>query len=36
LGLRNDEAVLPLIEKNIEVIQDKCILIEYLKCFRNV
>lgn len=33
LGIRNDEAVKPLIEAGIEVIQDKCIKIEYNECF---
>ena len=32
LGIRNDEAVKPLIEAGIIVIQDKCIKIEYLNC----
>lgn len=31
LGIRNDEAVKPAIEKGIEVIQDRCIKIEYMK-----
>ena len=35
LGIRNDEAVKPLITNGIEVIQDKCILIEYLNCLKN-
>ena len=29
LGVRNDDAVKPLIEKGIVVIQDKCIAVEY-------
>jgi uncharacterized protein len=32
LGIRNDEAVRPLEEKGIQVIQDKCIAIEYNFC----
>ena len=32
LGIRNDEAVKPVIDAGIEVIQDKCIMIEYLNC----
>lgn len=33
LGIRNDEAVKPAIENGIEVVQDRCIKIEYLKYF---
>jgi predicted CoA-binding protein len=32
LGIRNDEAVKPVIDAGIEVIQDKCIMIEYINC----
>lgn len=32
LGIRNDEAVKPLIDAGIIVIQDKCIKIEHLNC----
>ena len=32
LGIRNDEAVKPLEEEGIQVIQDKCIAIEYNFC----
>lgn len=32
LGIRNDEAVKPVIEEGITTIQDKCILIEYNGC----
>lgn len=32
LGIRNDEAVKPVIDANIEVIQDRCIAIEYNNC----
>lgn len=32
LGVRNNAAVQPLIEKGIEVIQDTCIAIEYRNC----
>lgn len=32
LGVRNDEAVKPVIEAGIEVVQDKCIAIEYNNC----
>lgn len=32
LGIQNDEAVKPLIEKGITVVQNKCIKIEYLHC----
>ncbi|MCK6604640.1 MAG: CoA-binding protein [Ignavibacteriaceae bacterium] len=32
LGIRNDEAVKPLIEKGITVIQDECIAIHYRMC----
>jgi len=32
LGIRNDEAVIPLMEAGIEVIQDRCIAIEYNHC----
>lgn len=32
LGIRNDEAVKPVIEAGIEVIQDACIAIEYNNC----
>lgn len=33
LGIRNDEAVAPVIEKGIVTIQDKCIKIEHGICF---
>ena len=33
LGIRNDEAVKPLIEKGITVIQDTCIKVEFFRCF---
>jgi hypothetical protein len=33
LGIRNDEAVLPCIENEIIVVQDKCIKIEHRMCF---
>ena len=32
LGIRNDEAVKPAIEKGITTIQNKCIKIEYYNC----
>lgn len=32
LGIRNDEAVQPVIEKGITTIQNKCILVEYNYC----
>jgi uncharacterized protein len=32
LGIRNDEAVKPVEEEGIQVIQDKCIAIEYNFC----
>ena len=32
LGIQNDEAVKPAIEKGIITIQDKCIKIEYYNC----
>lgn len=32
LGIQNDEAVKPLIENEITVVQNKCIKIEYLQC----
>jgi len=32
LGVKNDEAVKPVAEKGIDVIQDSCILIEYNSC----
>ena len=32
LGIRNDEAVKPIEEEGIQVIQDKCIAIEYNFC----
>jgi predicted CoA-binding protein len=32
VGIRNDEAVKPVLIAGIEVIQDKCIMIEYLNC----
>ncbi|GAB6283716.1 MAG: CoA-binding protein [Ignavibacterium sp.] len=31
LGIRNDEAIQPALESGIEVIQDHCIKIEYMK-----
>ncbi len=33
LGIRNDEAVKPLEEKGITVIQDTCIKVEFFRCF---
>jgi predicted CoA-binding protein len=33
LGISNNEAVKPLIDEGITVIQDKCILVEYLNCY---
>ncbi len=33
LGIRNDEAVKPCIDKGIVTIQDKCIKIEHGRCF---
>lgn len=33
LGIRNDEAVEPVIKKGIETIQDRCIKIEHGMCF---
>ena len=32
LGIKNDEAVKPIRDAGIEVIQDRCIMIEYLNC----
>jgi len=32
-GIRNDEAVFPLKEKGIKVIQDKCIAVYYRLCY---
>jgi predicted CoA-binding protein len=32
LGIRNDEAVQPAVDKGIEVVQDKCVAIEYNLC----
>jgi len=32
-GIRNDDAVLPAIEKGIKVIQDKCIAVYYRLCY---
>jgi len=32
LGIRNDEAIIPVEEHGIQVIQDKCIAIEYNFC----
>ena len=32
LGITNDKAVMPVLNAGIEVIQDKCIMIEYLNC----
>ena len=32
LGIKNDEAVKPVRDAGIEVIQDRCIMIEYLNC----
>jgi len=31
-GIRNDEAVIPVVEKGIKVIQDKCIAVYYRLC----
>jgi len=36
LGIRNDEAVAPLIEKGIEVIQDECIYVKYKQYISSV
>ncbi|MCF8414188.1 MAG: CoA-binding protein [Melioribacteraceae bacterium] len=33
LGIRNDEAVEVVMEKGIETIQDRCILVEHRNCF---
>lgn len=33
LGIRNDEAIQPCIEKGITTIQDKCIKVEHNYCF---
>jgi len=33
LGIRNDEAVKPVLEKGIECVQNYCIKVEYLNCF---
>lgn len=33
LGIRNDDAVNPVLEKGIKCIQDYCIKVEYLNCF---
>ena len=33
LGIRNDEAIEPVIKKGIETIQDRCIKIEHGMCF---
>jgi predicted CoA-binding protein len=35
LGIRNDEAVAPVIEAGIETIHDRCIAIEYKFCSSN-
>jgi predicted CoA-binding protein len=32
-GIRNDEAVKPVLEKGIKVIQDKCIAVYYRLCY---
>ena len=32
LGITNDKALMPVLNAGIEVIQDKCIMIEYLNC----
>ena len=33
LGIRNDEAVEPVVEKGIKTVQDRCIKIEHGMCF---
>ncbi|MCF8240011.1 MAG: CoA-binding protein [Melioribacteraceae bacterium] len=33
LGIRNDDAVQPVIDAGIQTIQDRCIKIEHKKCF---
>jgi len=33
LGIRNDEAVKPVLEIGIKCVQDYCIKVEYLNCF---
>ncbi len=33
MGIQNDEAVKPIIEAGIDVIQDKCIAVEYRTCY---
>ncbi len=33
LGIRNDEAVEPVAQKGIAVIQDTCIKVEFFRCF---
>ena len=33
LGIRNDEAVEPIVEKGIKTVQDRCIKIEHGMCF---
>ncbi|MBN1302034.1 MAG: CoA-binding protein [Melioribacteraceae bacterium] len=33
LGIRNDEAVKPLVEWGINVVQDTCIYVEHSNCF---
>ncbi|MEN8192586.1 MAG: CoA-binding protein [Bacteroidota bacterium] len=33
LGIRNDDAVIPVVEKGITTIQDRCIKIEHGMCF---
>ena len=35
LGIRNNEAVKPAIDAGIDIIQDKCIYIEYKRCGLN-
>lgn len=32
LGIRNDEAVAPVVDAGIEAVQDKCILVEHRFC----
>lgn len=34
LGIRNDEAVKPILEQGIEVIQDACIKVEHSYCWK--
>ncbi|MCK5457920.1 MAG: CoA-binding protein, partial [Melioribacteraceae bacterium] len=33
LGIRNDDAVEPVVEKGIKTVQDRCIKIEHGMCF---